>query len=111
MLLLVALLALTGWGLFMSLISETEILGDLGIRQALFLAWLNDTDSEDEDGDDNADGDNDGERALSDGGGTDMSTLGRGTTPVMEYDGERGNWSWWDTLARFRLGGGNLSLE
>ena len=67
----------------------------LGIRQALFFAWLNDTDSEDEDGDDNADGDNDGERALSDGGGTDMSTLGRGTTPVMEYDGERGNWSLW----------------
>jgi len=93
MLLLVALLALTGWGLVMSLISETETRGDLGMRQALFLAWLNDTDGEDKDGNDDAGGDNEGERALSDGGGTDMSTLGRGTTPVMEYDGERGNWS------------------
>jgi len=73
MLPLVALLfALTGWGVLMSWISDTDTRGDLGVRQALFLAWLKDT----------AGGDKDGGGVGRDGGGTDVSTLaGRGTTP------------------------------
>ena len=91
MLPLVALLAPIGWGVLMSLISDTDTLGDLekymkpstkivstktylGVRQALFLAWLKET----------AGGDSDGGGVGKDGGGTDVSTLaGRGTTPDM----------------------------
>ena len=86
------LLALMGWGMLMSWISDTDTRGYLlkinrnkrfitvdrraylGVRQALFLAWLKDT----------AGGDNEGGGVGSDGGGTEVSTLaGRGTTPDM----------------------------
>jgi len=75
MLLLAALLVLTGRGEHISLISEIEIRGDLDIRQAPFLACWKDIGG----------GESVGGGVGSDGGGTDVSTFaGKGTTPDIE---------------------------
>jgi len=84
MLPLVPLLVLTGSGEDISLISEMDILGDLGIRQAPFLACWKDIGG----------GEREGGGVGRDGGGIEVSTLaGSGTTPDIEYEGDRGNWS------------------
>jgi len=73
MLLVVALLTLTGWGDTMSLISDTLTRGVRGGLK-IFFGWLKDTPA--------GDRDNAGEDGR-EGGGTEVSTLGSGTTPDM----------------------------
>jgi len=72
MLLPEVLLVTTGRGVVMSLISDTDNRGDLGIRHALFFACWKDIGG----------GERDGGGVGRAGGGTEVSTLaGNGTTP------------------------------